>query len=110
MHDHCQMLTEALFPCHHCLLRAEVCGDAFQDLRDPSLGNYFATKVTQATSFTAGQRVRFSWQLTANHGGFLAFKICSRNTNLDQACFDAKPLQRCAGSSSCDPRLLGHIQ
>lgn len=77
------------------LMPAGVCGDPWQSLTDPTYATFFANQVmTPSATFTPGQRVRFAWQLTANHGGFFAFKICPRKTGLDQACFDANPLFR----------------
>ncbi|WIA19533.1 hypothetical protein OEZ85_004142 [Tetradesmus obliquus] len=75
-----------------------VCGDPFQTVTNPSLGSYFANMAPMAaTTFSAGQRVRFSWTITTNHGGFFGFKICPQRTGLTQACFDANVLQRADG-------------
>jgi hypothetical protein len=72
-----------------------VCGDPFQGITDKALDGYWArTTLTPSATYSVDQRVRFTWQLTTNHGGYVAFKICNRNTGLDQACFDANPLSR----------------
>lgn len=34
------------------------------------------------------------WWIQANHGGRIGLKLCPRNTNVDQACFDRYPLTR----------------
>lgn len=42
-----------------------VCGDPFQTVTNPSLGSYFANMAPMAaTTFSAGQRVRFSWTVS----------------------------------------------
>ncbi|WIA39807.1 hypothetical protein OEZ86_005860 [Tetradesmus obliquus] len=75
-----------------------VCGDPFQTVTSPSLGSYFANMAPMAaTTFSAGQRVRFSWTITTIHGGFFRFKICPQRTGLTQACFVANVLQRADG-------------
>ena len=76
---------------------AGVCGDPWQTLPANSPhGNYFASRPFGGAvrTYTAGSRIRLSWVLTTNHGGWVGFKLCPRTTNLDQGCFDQNPLMR----------------
>ncbi|KAF8060357.1 endochitinase [Scenedesmus sp. PABB004] len=104
-----------------------VCGDPWQNLRDPANANWMAAQVqSPSATYAPGSRVSLQWTITTNHGGWIGFKICDRNTNLDQACFDRFPLQRadglgrhtfiqtvngmaggpCASSGVCSPSLV----
>lgn len=46
----------------------------------------------QAT-YASGSTINVEWLISANHGGRIGLKLCPRRTNLNQACFDANPLQ-----------------
>lgn len=89
------LLTHLNFP--HCCT-VGVCGDPWQAVPASSSADLLSYHVNRPTSAQAtyrpGDRVSFQWRVTANHGGRFGFKLCNRNTNLDQACFDANVLQR----------------
>jgi hypothetical protein len=81
-----------------------VCGDPYQHVADTTLYSRMTGRPIQAT-YAAGSTISVEWHIQANHGGRIGFKLCPRNTNLDQACFDANPLQRCAHAAT--PRAQG---
>ena len=69
-----------------------ICGDGWFD--DPKAheapGGQFATG-TIVKTYTAGQTIQVSVEVTANHAGTFTFKLCANNNiNQDpiQACFD----------------------
>lgn len=69
---------------------AGVCGDPYQESPITNIAN-FAGPVT---TYTSGQTIRVTVRLQVNHGGRLTFRLCDRRSNLDQSCFNARPLLR----------------
>lgn len=79
-------------PHHHTC--AGPCGDPFQDDPANNPTRFLNAPATVQATYTAGQVVRLQWYISVNHGGRIGFKLCPRNTNLDQACFDQYALRR----------------
>ncbi|GBG00182.1 hypothetical protein Rsub_12952 [Raphidocelis subcapitata] len=78
-----------------------ICGDPWQTITDRSLLTYVQDHPMDPNArYSPGQEVRLAWTLTANHGGYIAFKLCPSNpraAQITQACFDQYPLQRADG-------------
>jgi hypothetical protein len=66
------------------------CGDNYQ-----GMVTNFAVLVTpiQAT-YNQGDAIELRVYLTSNHGGKFMFRVCPRQTNLDEACFGTNYLTR----------------
>lgn len=66
------------------------CGDNYQGMTTD-----FANLVTpiQAT-YSQGDTLTIKVYLTSNHGGKFMFRICPRQTSLDEACFGTNYLTR----------------
>jgi hypothetical protein len=79
------------------LLCAGVCGDPTQEVFPlTDIANFRGP----VTDYAPGSIVRFRVLMQVNHGGRLAFCICDRSSNLDQACFNSRQLLRCVQVSA----------
>jgi hypothetical protein len=83
-------------------MHAGVCGDPWQHYSSNYAG--MSSLPIQAT-YASGSTINVEWLISANHGGRIGFKLCPRRTNLNQACFDANPLQ--VGDRFVSEALLG---
>jgi hypothetical protein len=57
-------------------------------------------------NYVQGENIELRVYLTSNHGGKFMFRICPRQTNLDEACFGTNYLVRCAPSTGNKHALL----
>jgi hypothetical protein len=81
-----------LLPLLYC---AGVCGNPTQEVfPHTDIANFRGP----VTDYAPGSIVRFRVLMQVNHGGRLAFRICDRSSNLDQACFNSRQLLRWAAS------------
>jgi hypothetical protein len=48
----------------------------------------FGVNLCRAVTYTQGQVIQVKVQLTANHGGRFAFRVCPRTSNWTFDCFD----------------------
>jgi len=71
-------------------LFAGPCGDNYQGM----VTNFAALVTPIQATYTQGGTVDLKVYLTSNHGGKFMFRICPRQTNLDEACFGTNYLTR----------------
>lgn len=72
-----------------------VCGDPFQAAAGQASTNFVGASPNIQATYIQGQTISITIDVNINHGGRFAFSVCSRNSNLDQTCFNQNPLQRC---------------
>ncbi|WAR03973.1 hypothetical protein MAR_010534, partial [Mya arenaria] len=78
-----------------------VCGDPFQGPRDNEAGGKYATG-TIGASYSQGQVITVTTEITVNHGGWFEFKLCpvnDRKVRATPACLD-KHLLRVVGGGT----------
>ncbi|XP_041377331.1 uncharacterized protein LOC121389749 [Gigantopelta aegis] len=74
-----------------------VCGDVWQDPtpRNNEAGGLYGKGIITKT-YTTGQDIQISVQITANHGGWFEFRLCANNNPtkvITQSCLDQHLLQ-----------------
>ncbi|XP_046357282.2 uncharacterized protein LOC124135775 isoform X2 [Haliotis rufescens] len=66
------------------------CGDAYRGPREHERGGKYASDVI-SRKYTSGQVIDVTIDITANHGGYFQFYLCSQ-PRLSEACFREHPL------------------
>ncbi|WAR03583.1 hypothetical protein MAR_010141 [Mya arenaria] len=82
-----------------------VCGDPYNGRRENEAGGKFATG-TIVRKYKMGQVVTMKVDITANHFGWMEFRICPNNNvnvPVKQACLDKHVLQRADGQGTKEP-------
>lgn len=88
--------------CPQCGNGAGVCGDGGQW---GSSSNFLDSLAGPRTSFSPGEEVEFSVQVTAHHMGYFEFSICDRHLDSSvadaQSCLDSHRLVRVGPAADC---------
>lgn len=66
------------------------CGDNYQGM----VTNFAALVTPIQATYNQGDAIELRVYLTSNHGGKFMFRVCPRQTSLDEACFGTNHLTR----------------
>lgn len=79
-----------------------ICGDPYDGIKHHEAGGKYATGRI-LTSYMQGEVIRAHVEITANHKGYIEFRICAHNdvtTSATQECLDENVLQLADGSGT----------